>query len=546
MLGFMKFRAFFKVLAAIAGVLLLVGTIGFAWVLAQSPVSLLRGSAQTQPTAAMFVSKQAPLMASLMVNPDRLGTLRRVLANPRDRASARAEFEQFQQGILGNSELDYARDVKPWIGNEVTAAITTLDVDRDRSNGKEAGYLLALRTKDAERSREFLQLFWQKRAVAGTKLEFEQYKGTRMIYGRVEASESMPISVASAVVGNRYVLFANSPKVLRDAINNVQADDLNLEHSSDYQTAIAALDRTRIGVVFLNLPQVAELTGQTAPKTDSSAAIALRLDRRGLIAETALVQPANSSVQAARSAEALKYIPATSPIFASGRDLDALWSGISQTIAPYGKVAQFVNQPIETFQKQTQVNLPQDVFNWVKGDYALGLVPNAKTIDWVFVADRSGDSQAKGIAHLNEIAENQGISTGALTVKDHPIAVWNRLATETAQATDVLEAQAIALHTTVGKYEIFASSIDAINAVLNAKKNAFTNNPVKTAPLEKSNGYLYIDWETAQPFLESRFPILNLIELAGQPLFEHLRSITVSNYGNQNNVQRGGAFIRLS
>lgn len=552
----MKFRAFFKILAAIAGFLLLIGTIGFVWVLAQSPVSLLRGSAQAQPTAAMFVPKQAPLMASLLVNPDRLGTLRRVLANSRDRASARAEFEQFQQGILGSSELNYVRDVKPWIGDEVTAAITTLDVDRDAANGKEAGYLLALRTKDTERSREFLQVFWQKRAIANTKLQFEQYKGTRIIYGSVEGSESIPMTVASAVVGNRYVLFANSPKVLLDAINNVQADDLNLEHSSDYQKAIsalrnskghAALDQNRIGVMFLNLPQVAELTGQDAPQTDSSVAVALGLNRRGLIAETAIIQPAKDASNQAAPVEALKYIPATSPIFASGRDLDSLWSGISDAIAPYGKIAQLVNQPIEAFFQRTQVDLPQDVFNWVKGEYAFGLVPNTKTIDWIFVADRSSDPQAaEGIAHLDEIAKNQGVSTGALTINNQSIAVWNRLASEPAQKADVLEAQAIALHTSVGKYEIFASSIDAMNTVLNAKKNAFANNPVKTAPLQKSNGNLYIDWETAQPILESRFPILNLIELAAQPLFEHLRSITLSNYGNQNNVQRGGAFIRLS
>jgi hypothetical protein len=63
--------------------------------------------------------------------------------------------------------------------------------------------------------------------------------------------------------------------------------------------------------------------------------------------------------------------------------------------------------------------------------------------------------------------------------------------------------------------------------------------------LQPNNGYLYLDWAASQVFLEQRFPVLKVLELAGKPLFSHLRSLTLSSYGEQAGVQRGGALIQL-
>ncbi|MBW4440484.1 MAG: DUF3352 domain-containing protein [Plectolyngbya sp. WJT66-NPBG17] len=540
----MKFRSFLNTVAAIAVSLLLVATIGFSWIFAQSPLSLLKGSSQSSPTAAMFVSKQAPVIASLLVNPDRLESLRQVGTKPSDRATTRREFEQFKQGILGKSELDYRRDVQPWLGDEITAAITTLDIDRDEANGKAAGYLLALATKDTERSREFLQVFWQKRAIAGTDLAFDDYKGTKIIYGKVE-TESVPMTVATAIVGRQYVLFANSPKVLRDAINNVQAVELNLEHSSEYQQAIAALDRGRIGVVFANLPQLAELNGQEITETASSAAISLGLDRKGLIAETAIIRDGTEANSMKQPVDALKYVPAIAPISASGINLDQLWSGLSSD----GAVSKWVNSPIGALGKRWNLDLPQDIFNWVKGEYALALMPKSETLDWVFVADKTADPGAEtAIARLDELGKAQGITTGTIQIGDQPVSVWTRLGS--ADAAKKIDAEVVGVHTTIDKYEIFTTSMDAMNTVLNAKKNVLANSKTfdqAIAVLQKENaGYLYLDWETAQTILEKQLPILKVAELVGEPLFEHLRSLTASNYGNRSGVQRGAIFIRFS
>ncbi|HEY9616283.1 MAG TPA: DUF3352 domain-containing protein [Microcoleaceae cyanobacterium] len=586
----MKLRSFFSVLLALVVVLLLTGAGGFYWIMAQSPLNLLaRGKAAT-PEAAIFVPKQAPAVVSLLVEPERLESFRQTIARPGERHRTRSELEKFKQGLFASTGLSYQNDLEPWIGDEITFAVTALDLDRDRSNGTQPGYLLAMATKDPDRSREFLQLFWQKQALVGTDLVFEQYEGVNLIYGEqlqlqaIEAATSsdsedktpaiLPIpSLATALVADKFVLFANHPKVLREAINNVQAPDLNLSQVSFYTQALESMTRPRIGLTFVNLPSLVNLlSGQSAeqPKNTSpqegykTLAIALELNPKGLLAETAL-QPISNAPVAATLMEpvgALRYIPLDSPLSASGTNLAQLWTGLADSLSRYGTVSQLINQPLATLAKRWQIDLEQEIFSWVKGEYALGLVPQMvnpedkpanrtspkPTNDWIFVAQRSNPD---AIAHLDEIAQQQGLSVGSFQLGDQTVSAWTKLTTTSRNnRTDkTLQAQVQGVHATVGDYEIFTTSLTAMDQALRSLETSLlTSDRFQQAidPLQQpNNGYFYLDWDASRPLLEQQFPLLRIIELAGKPVFSHLRSLTLSSYGSASGVQRGGVLIRL-
>jgi hypothetical protein len=626
----MKRRTFVSVLAAVVGVLLLIGGGSGYWLLAQSPLGLLRGGAMAQPGAAMFVPKQAPAMVSLLVNPDRLEAFRQVVAQPQHRRRARAELAQLKQGFLASTGLDYEQDVQPWLGDELTLAVTTLDVDRDRSNGQQPGYLLAIATQDPERSREFLQLFWQKRALAGTDLVFEQFQGVKLIYsgeadqkvdqlraakaasGQNKATSPLAPNglalsfaiptLASAVVGDHFVLFANTPKVLRDAITNVQAPDLSLGQARFYQESLAALTQPHVGLSFVNLPGLAhwlaEPTGEPirhagAGPSQKSAyrtlALALGLNRQGLMAETALLaanpqtaSPTHPDVvpTLTQPVAALDYIPANSPFVAVGQDLNRLWAGINAGTASYDTVAQLWEQTVATLQTQWQIDLPQDVFSWVTDTYALGgwpvaaespkgrgkgnrSAPPAESLDWVFVTERTAKA-TEAIAHLDDLARRQGLSVGPVELGDHTVSAWIRLKSGLIPGGRAAKNKALAnalslqtdirgVHATLGDYEVFATSLAAMDRVLDTQD---ANNPsiatnarfqqMLQSLAQPNGGVLYLDWPRSQPVLERQFPLLKVVELAGQPVFRHLQSLTLSGYGSQNGIQRGGIAIQLS
>ncbi|MBM0742015.1 DUF3352 domain-containing protein [Phormidium sp. CLA17] len=618
----MKLRSFFSGLLIAVFAFLLLGAGEFYWIAAQSPLALLSQGMKNIPNAAMFVSKQAPAMVSLLVNPDKLEQFWQVVARPQERRRSRQELTQFKRSLLANTGLEYERDVKPWLGDEITIAVTTLDFDRDLLNGKQPGYLLAISTKDPERSREFLQLFWQKRAIAGNDLTFEQYQGVKLIYaavptGKKHAEEKLkqdkrkafdsipddlfPIpALASAVVGDQFVLFANHPKVLRDAITNVQAVDLNLNNAKPYAQALDTLTQPRIGLTVVNLPQLtAWLEGSTLESTVkatgkaqaanvldmkkaviepkySTLAIALGLNPLGLMADTALLTADGSSTSKpslTQPVAALQYLPAASLFSLLGTHLDSTWSSLSKDLAGYQVLSKLLDQPLDAVRSRWQLDLEKDVFDWVKGDYALGLLPNftvepvtnAKskrqpisrrtpnlpTNDWIFIAERpTGEADKQAIAHLDDLAKTQGLSVGSLPLGDQMVSAWTRLTPSSGKnQAKTLQAEVQGVHTTVGNYELFTTSIETMDRVLKTGGNSLKNSDrfeQAIAPLlQPNNGYVYLDWTEGKAVLERQFPILKIIELVGKPLFNHLQSLSLSSYGMESGVQHSGVFLKL-
>jgi hypothetical protein len=240
-----------------------------------------------------------------------------------------------------------------------------------------------------------------------------------------------------------------------------------------------------------------------------------------------------------------------------------------------------VNQPLETLQSRWKLDLAKDIFAWVKGEYAIGLLPAQEAVnptdreqkqtsrgrsrkapssnpafplpenDWIFVAQRTRtESTKQAIAHLDEIAKQQGYGVGELQLGDQRVSAWTRLNTGRQISSKTLEAEVQGVHASVGNYEIFTTSVTAMEAVLQSIDRSLLNQSSfeqAIAPfLQPNNGYLYLDWNQSRPILEHQFPILKVIQLAGQPLFSHLKSLTVSSYGSQSGVQRAGLFINLS
>jgi uncharacterized protein YjiS (DUF1127 family) len=577
----MKQRSFFSALVAGVAVLLLIGIAGYYWIFSQSPLTLLGGGSQTTPAAAIFVSKQAPVVVSMLVNPDRLESLRQLVTPPRERRRSRQELNQLKTSLLANTGLDYRRDIQPWLGEEITLAVPSQDIDRDETNGKQPGYLMVLSTKDPAKSREFLQLLFSRRAIAGRDLASEQYKGVNLLYDTQQSAlsskssaASIQSSLASAVVGDRFVLLANHPKVLREAINNVQAPDLNLMNSSQYQQALSVLPSRRIGVAFLNLPSVAAWLGkQTELQTYASQIIALKLNREGLLAETSLIAAPDQEIASPGSTlsepvKALQYVPSGTGLAISGTDLshlestdlNQLWTQVAALLSGSGNdaISRLVKQPLAALQARWGIDLSQDIFSWVQGEYALAMLPHAGSLipDWIFAAETSA-AASQGIDHLNAIAQAKGLSITPVSAENQKIYAWTQLTTVPTKDSDsdntiALKAKVEGVHATVGDYEIFTTSVEAMDAALKAAKTggSVLDSPqfqtsIKVIP-QPNQGYVYLDWKASREVLERQLPILKLIELAGKPFFNNLRSLTISSYGSETGVLKGGIFLQLN
>lgn len=581
----MKQRSFFTILITGVLALLTLSAGGFYWLTTQTPLNLLRGGPTTTPAAAMFVPKQAPAMLSLLVSPDRLQALGQVFAPPQERGRAQAEFNQITESLLADTGINYGRDIQPWLGDELTLAVTDLDFDRDSSNGEQAGLLLALATTKPDRTQEFLDLFWQKQAAAGQNLAVESYEGVKLIYRRqgrelggntartrslkAFPSDPSPALATAIVTGDRhsFVLFANDPKVLKDAINNVQAPNLNLNSAPNYQKALQPLTQPRIALAFADLPQLTDwlstqqLQSQAENPSLSSASLAISvgLNPEGLLAQTAFLTPDGEELSPPPPGpvKALQYIPAISPFVAASHDLKGLWNQLSAGLLGDELFSPLVSQALTGVQTIWGLDLPQDIFSWVEGEYALALFPRGDRHrgDWIFVAEQSADSQ-KAVAHLDAIALSQEYSIGNFLLAGEKISAWTRLTTtevsdsKNTQNT-IIKAEAKGVHATVGNYEIFTTSVEAMDEALKAIQTgtlvANADFQTSLAPLPQPNyGYLYLDWAASREIWERQIPLLKLIELSVKPFFDHLRSLTITSIGTDADVHRAAVLIRLS
>ncbi|TAE57611.1 MAG: DUF3352 domain-containing protein [Oscillatoriales cyanobacterium] len=545
----MKLRSFFSFLIAGVLVLLALSAGGFYWLSTKTPLNLLAGGPTTTPAAAVFVSKQSPVLVSMLVNPDRLEALRQIFASPEERSRSHAEFEQIKKSFLVNTGLDYSRDIQPWIGDEITFATTTPDFDdRELNNGKQTGFLLAVSSQNADRSQEFLTSYWQKESRKEKTVQSEVYKGVKIYYKESPITNpkkdsiwsfnslslpnsTLPPSFATAAIGgssdsgsnSSFVLFANSPNVLRDAIDNVESANRNLT--------------------------------QVSP---NSLAVAIGVNRRGLLAQTALVTSGDKTAIPTLSApvQALQYIPSASPFTVASTDLRNFWTDLSSAVSTNTEASKLVDRAIADLQENWGVNLPQDIFNWVQGEYALAVVPSSSnTPDWIFAAEKSADAQ-KAIDKLDEIARSKEYSIGNFTLRNQKITAWTQLTT--SQSYDVknksksaIETEAKGVRATVGKYEIFTTSVEAMDAALKAAETGslVANQDFQTSiePLPPANdGYFYLDWPSSRAIWEKQIPLLRLIELSARPLFDHLRSLTVTSTGEITGIRKATIFMRLN
>jgi hypothetical protein len=538
----------------IAGIitLVLVCVAKFSWFSGKSPVSLVVRN--SQPAAAIFVSKSSPAMVSLLVNPDGLQTI-----------AAKGEFSQLKNSLLTKNNIDYSNDLKPWLGDEITLAATTIDIDRDPDNGLQTGYLMALATTKPEKSREFLELLFSNRAFSGTNLGIERYKGVKVISDNSEYAPDLKNqnSLAGAVVNN-FVLLANHPQVIKEAINNLQAPDLNLISSLEYQKAAQQISKNAVAVTFLNLPEIGKWQGlELAESTYNSQILSFVLNSQGLLTESTFLTNSPvvpSSLPLSQSVGALQYIPESTALAIAGTnlskldnsDIAKLWKQVTASI--YGSsedgTARLL-QPLAKIQHNWNLNFSEDIFNWITGEYALALLPNSEntTPNWLFVIEKNPELAA-GITHLNNIASRSGFNLSSLTLDQQKIVAWTKITATSENNTSInVDTKVKGVHTTLDNYEIFSSDLKTLKTVLSHKQKSLLANPqfknsIATIP-QPNQGYIYLDWENSQNLLKRQLPLLKLAEVLGKPLFDNLKSLTVSSYSSEPGTLKGGVFLQL-
>ncbi len=540
----MKLRSL--IIAIIVGVvsLLVVGTNAYGWISTHRSMLLLTRNLTQPPATAIFVPKRSPAAMSLLASIDDVASLNRLAIPAERRQNADRTLKDWKWQLGDRLHLDYQREIAPWLGAEITVAMTDLDFDRLPQNGAQPGYIAILSSRNSQVSSQKIQAWWDKQ-LKENRLKLETYQGVKLAYNDRD-------KLASALVGDKYVLFANHPKVLREAINNLQTSNLSILDNPDYQQAYAANNHHKIGFGYARLPDLQRWLGKEAGQKYQIGGLNLGVDRQGAIADLVLYpQPAPATTSThnlthpSTSIDVLKYLPRQSTIAIAGKDLQHWQQQLIAITPELQPLLPQLDRGIAKINKDIGIDLTQDIFSWATGEYALAAIPNptSKVADWVFIAERTQPERVDAaIAHFDELASLAGYNVGLLPWSGKQVIGWTKLAIDTTPNVAQSIARVPGVHTTVAdRYTILASSVEAMDSTLKAidKQSILDSDRYQHgANLLTANdlGYLYGNWQTIRPLLSPQLRQQSLVKSFSQSIFAGLPNLSIDRAledGNQ-------------
>ncbi|MGF1515308.1 MAG: DUF3352 domain-containing protein [Elainellaceae cyanobacterium] len=577
----MKFRAFLRVLLAGVLSMLLLALGGAVWLRAQmgaapasSAASQYSAASQSRAEAAVswdqsktaaFIPSRALALGALMVDATDWEIAQIAAAPLGEQRLLRQQLGKIKRR-LRQFGIHYDRDLRPWIGAEMTAALVSLDEDRDPDNGSQPGYLLAIATDDPQASQAFLRRFWQRRPAQTT-----QQAG-------VEITHSAD-GMSTAHVGRQLVLIANHMSVIQDAISSAQVPPLNIRSRQRYEAALAQLP-PRIGFLLADLPQIrpwlssdlvdlmrqrvmrqdlvrengtdsdwtVQHSALLATVTQADADLALQLWLTSFEAleasagkvnleEADLEQALDETTSPADLALA-QWLPGTSSAAILDQDLSARWSSAIVDDGP-----PLANSVLEAIAPPDLASLGIDareirdwIVPWVSGDYGIAKLRSAEgqsaKLDWIFVTPASAEVM-DGLRDLDARAQSQGLTVGVIPYANQQLTVWTKLSagvppSEPNGDIPSLIAAVKGVHAVVDDTALIATSVGAIAQALQTADTDPIGRAIATLG-SSAGGYIHLAWPEVRALAESS-------RGRGMDLFETLdgvvESVTFTRYGS--------------
>jgi hypothetical protein len=548
----MKIKPIFVGIAVIGVLLLVLSLSAVGKILGANPRDVLAG-VKAQPLAVKFLPLRSQLFLSLLVNPEKLELFTQLAAQPRDRSDVRHQLAELKQQLRQNWLLDYDRDIQPWLDREITLAVTDVDLDAQPANGLQTGYLLAFAAKDAELAKTSIDAFWQRLAVNGSDLGFEQYQGVSIL--NTSFAEDKP-AIAGTTFDD-FVLFANDARVLHQAIDALQKPELGLASLANYRDRIAQFDTGKntgkVGMAYVNLAEL----GEELPK--ESLLMSLSFDKSGFRAKMALtLASAKSETAIATQATQIKIskkssgnianaIPVSSSVII-GNNLGQTWQGLQNALIPEWKQA---------FAKAiAPISLEPSALAWAQNDYAIALLPKTNSApDWLVVAKVEDANVTKtAIATLDDLAKTK-LTVGEISLKTQPVTIWTNLA---ASNNSGVSGNVVAAHTQTKDYVYLSNSLTVLESALTlpssesmARSKSFKTISAKL-PSDRLT-YGYTDKNLGLSWLQSSLLNLNGASeipqnLSNSPLAQVLNHVQLSGFASTNSdksMQNGELFLIL-
>jgi hypothetical protein len=364
-------KGWWRSMAIAATVVLGTGAIAYGWLrLRPSPLSSPQEGAEAVPAEAimaLYIEMDASVWGQL----ERFGT-------PEAQASVETLIAEFQQDLAQDTQLDFNRDLKPWIGNVMLAFVPNAAGDRQR--------LLAI-----VGIRDKIQALAFANRVKGSQdkeLQEETYRNTTIstvtMVPQSGDESTEPESYSIAVLGD-YLAVGDQPDVVKAAIDTAK-DNTSLAREGQMRDLLRSqpVETPLLQAYIANIADLQELDGpdessasNLAETTPGAIVAGLGVTDIGLHLRTLLSLPEDSSLNVPIQPLANSRIdrfPDNTLALIEGSHLDQTWTQWTEWVeqTPEGNM---LLSELRAAAAQVGLDLDREIFAPLDGTFSLGVIP---------------------------------------------------------------------------------------------------------------------------------------------------------------------------
>lgn len=356
---------------------------------------------------------------------------------------------QWRDRLLTNQGLNYEQHIQPWVGEEVALALlpTLLsdirpnpdsdDPKPGQADTRLPSLIAVLPIADPVKAQTTFNS-----GVMGSGWTSRTYEGVTIREGQSKTGQPL----AAATLDNRWLVISTQKTALEQSINAYR-EGAALVKAPGYTQAIARLPATPPFLrSYINLPVLREASAlnpfqslpvQNLPPLQKNQGLVstVLLEPEGLrIASVGWLSPDEGDRHTIpnRIRRVPEVLPSDTLIMASGGDLQQFWE--QYRAQPIAQPASPFSPPnlIQGIQRTTGLEVEKDLLPWMKGEFALALVPtqeaNGQQVVGVVAAVQASDRRLAddALKKLDQtMTSRYGFKVTESTVAGQPIINWS-------------------------------------------------------------------------------------------------------------------------
>ena len=490
----------------------------------------LPGKSSTPLESAKLVPDEA-LMTAFVTTDSQTWSKLKQFGSPEAQKLVTQGLQNFQAQMLADSNLNYEKDLKPWVGGVMFAIMPS----PEKAAGAEPNVLMVVGIQNKLKALEFANRL---KAQEKGKVEEKQYKGITVS----NVKEENGTNYNTAVLGD-HLLLAFQPEILEDAIDTFKGEP-SFASKGDVATGLAkgAGVQNPIAQVYVSdwasvikqyassNPEAPQLPATTLKQLEQvkSVVMGLGVDNEGLRLKADAQMNPQAITQEFKPAPGtvVSEFPAETMALVTGHKISEYWSQMVAQSKDSPEIKASVDQVRQSVKDTVNLDADKEIFGWMDGEFGLGVISSNQGILAQFgfgsaLVVETGDRKT---------AESTFNKLGVLVKQNLPFLSIDQRKIGDKEVTEWKIPQGTLLgHGWLDDNSLFVALGPLVDVIANKPANPLDSSPSFKAiagSLPKTNqGYFYLDMDRTMSIVNS------FTEQSGNPISPEASAILNSMRG---------------